>query len=74
MDWFNEVIRKILKAKDHQKLAHTTNLIRERIKDIKRYMKTLADELKQAEEEMTEQDMDPLASGDYMVQFSGDDA
>lgn len=72
MDWFDEVIRKILKVKDHEKLAHTTNLIRKRM-NIERQLKTPADELKHTEEEMTEQDMDPLASSDYVMQFFGGD-
>lgn len=31
MDWFDEVIGKILKVKGHQKLVYTTNLIKEHI-------------------------------------------
>lgn len=49
VDWFNEVIGKIPKAKDHQKLVHTTNLIREHIEDLQIQLNTLTDELKHAE-------------------------
>lgn len=33
VDWFNEVMGKILKVKDYQKLAHTANLIKERMEE-----------------------------------------
>lgn len=67
VDWFDQVIRKILKVKNHQKLVHTTNLIRGSTKDLQRQLNTLVDELKQAKDEIAKQDIDPFASGDYMV-------
>lgn len=60
VEWFDEVIRKILKVKDHQELPHNVNLIRERMEDLQRLLNTLADELKQTEHEMAKQNMDPL--------------
>lgn len=46
VDWFDKVIGKILKAKDHQKLEHTANRIWERMKGLQRQLNTLEDELK----------------------------
>lgn len=54
----DEVIKNILKAKDHQKT-------------FKDKLNTLVNELKQAEDEMAKQYMDHLASGDYVVPLSG---
>lgn len=51
-----------MKVKNHQKLVHNFDLIRELMKDLKRQMKILADELRQAEDNIAEQDMDAFAS------------
>lgn len=66
MNLFDNIIKNVLKAKDHQKLVHNVNLTREH-KDLQRQLKTLIDELRQAENVMVEQDMDPFTLGDFVV-------
>lgn len=44
------------------------------MEDLQGQLDTLATELKQVEDEMAEQDMDPLASGDSVVRSFGGDA
>lgn len=46
VDWFDKVIGKVLKAKDHEKLVHTANSIREHMEYLQRQLDMLADELK----------------------------
>lgn len=38
--------------RDHHKIVHTMNLIKEHMEDLQRHMDVLADELKQVESEM----------------------
>lgn len=55
---FDNVIGRILNAKDHQKLTHNIDRIIERLEDPQRKLNTLMDELKQTEDDTTEQDTD----------------
>lgn len=70
-DWFDKVIGKVQKAKDHQKHAYTSNSIRENMEYLQRQLDMLADKLKQAEDMMVDQYMEPFGSGDYVVQCFG---
>lgn len=67
--WFDKSDLGDVKAKDHQKFSHITNLQREHIEDSQRQLNTLVDELKLAEVQMVDQDMNPFASGDYLARL-----
>lgn len=54
---------------EHQKLAQTTNSIREWMEHIQRQLDIMVGELKQVEGEIVNQEMNPSSVGDYMVQF-----
>lgn len=43
---FNNIIKKILKAKHHQKLSYNIDLIREQMEDLQRQLDSLVDELR----------------------------
>lgn len=67
VDWFDKGFREFLKAKDHQKLAHTITSIKEHMEDLQRKLDMLEDGLKQVENEMDDYDIDHVFYGDYMV-------
>lgn len=52
VDYIDKVMGEILKARDHQELAHTANLIRERMEVLQRQLDALVVELNQVESEM----------------------
>lgn len=54
VDWFGNVIGKIVKVKDHQKLEHNGDLIMERMEDLKRQLNILAYKLMQTEDVIAE--------------------
>lgn len=45
-----------MKARDHQKLVHNANLIRERMEVLQRQLDVLVDELNQVKSEMADED------------------
>lgn len=51
-DWIDHEIGRILKVQEHHRIAQNEDLLKERIKGIRRHVDTLAGKLKQVEEEM----------------------
>lgn len=54
---------RILKARDHQEFAKKVTSIRGRMEVLQKQLDTVAEELKEAEDEMVGKGMDPLVSG-----------
>lgn len=74
IEWFDKVIRKILKARDYQGLAQKVISLKEHMEVLQKRLDILAKELKEVKDEKIGQEMDPLAPIEQVVRFFDDSA
>lgn len=69
VDWIKRGIDKIIRARDHHRLAQDANQLREPVVALQQQLDEVAGELELLEAEMSRQGMDPPSLGEYIMHF-----